>query len=222
MTARSDAPLRVALANDYEIVVRGLARMLADQDDIEVIELDMRLPPSQPVDVVLYDTFANEQGNGETVRRLMAHGLVNKLVVYSWNLQPELVAESVQNGVAGYLSKRMAPDELAAALRRVAAGEAVLPSADEASGDVDRTDALGDWPGREHGLTAREAEMISLIVQGFSNQEIAERAFLSINSVKTYIRSAYRRIGVDSRAKAVRWGMEHDMDKPQPQRVPLR
>ena len=58
-------------------------------------------------------------------------------------------------------------------------------------------------------LSAREAQVVALIVQGLSNAEIAATAFLSINSVKTYIRTAYRKIGVTRRAQAVVWGMTH-------------
>ena len=67
----------------------------------------------------------------------------------------------------------------------------------------------GDWPGRAAGLSPREAEVIALITQGLSNQEIADRAYLSINSVKTYIRSAYRKIGVTRRTQAVLWGVDN-------------
>ena len=72
----------------------------------------------------------------------------------------------------------------------------------------------GDWPGREFGLTAREAEIIALITQGLTNQEIAERSYLSINSVKTYIRTAYRKMGVASRSQAVLWGVRHGFEPP--------
>ena len=68
------------------------------------------------------------------------------------------------------------------------------------------------WPGREWGLTEREAEVLALITQGLSNQEIAERSYLSINSVKTYIRTAYRKIGVTRRSQAVVWGMKHGFE----------
>ena len=67
----------------------------------------------------------------------------------------------------------------------------------------------GAWPGEEAGLSEREAEIIAFIVLGLSNQEIADRCYLSINSVKTYVRSAYRKIAVTRRAEAVLWGMEH-------------
>ena len=69
----------------------------------------------------------------------------------------------------------------------------------------------GDWPGREEGLTARESEVLSLITQGYSNNDIVETTMLSINSIKSYIRSAYRKIDVDSRSRAVLWGVEHGM-----------
>jgi len=67
----------------------------------------------------------------------------------------------------------------------------------------------GDWPGREEGLTAREAEVLALITQGMSNVDIATRTSLSINSIKSYIRSCYRKIGVSSRSQAVLWGATH-------------
>ena len=72
-----------------------------------------------------------------------------------------------------------------------------------------RDKVAGDWPGRDFGLSAREAEIIALITQGLSNQEIAQRSYLSINSVKTYIRTAYRKMGVASRSQAVLWGVRH-------------
>ena len=71
--------------------------------------------------------------------------------------------------------------------------------------DVD----LGDWPGRDHGLTAREAEVVALITQGLRNEQIADRMFLSANTVKSYIRSAYRKMRVDNRTRAVLWGVDH-------------
>jgi DNA-binding CsgD family transcriptional regulator len=67
----------------------------------------------------------------------------------------------------------------------------------------------GDWPGRAEGLTHREAEVIALITQGLSNQDVAARTFLSINSVKSYIRSAYRKMAVTTRSQAVLWGVKH-------------
>ena len=63
--------------------------------------------------------------------------------------------------------------------------------------------------GREAGLSARESSVLRLVVQGYSNQEIASRLFLSINSIKTYIRTTYRKLGVSNRQQAVTWGIQH-------------
>ena len=75
-----------------------------------------------------------------------------------------------------------------------------------------------DWPGRAEGLTDREAEILALITQGRSNAEIAELTFLGINSIKSYIRSTYRKIGVASRTQAVLWGIDHGF-KPDHRRI---
>ena len=72
-------------------------------------------------------------------------------------------------------------------------GEVVILAGDHETS----VDGAGDWPGRAAGLSPREAEVLALITRGLSNQEIADRAHVSINSIKTYIRSAYRKIGVE-------------------------
>lgn len=66
-----------------------------------------------------------------------------------------------------------------------------------------------DWPGRREGLTDREAEILALITQGKSNAEVAALTFLSPNTVKSYIRSIYRKIGAGSRTQAVLWGIDN-------------
>lgn len=63
--------------------------------------------------------------------------------------------------------------------------------------------------GKDAGLTARETELVTLIARGLTNEEIAQEAHISINTLKTYIRSAYRKMGVVRRSQAVRWGIEH-------------
>jgi DNA-binding CsgD family transcriptional regulator len=66
-----------------------------------------------------------------------------------------------------------------------------------------------DWPGKALGLTDRESEVLALITQGRSNAEVAAHTYLSPNTVKSYIRSIYRKIGVESRTQAVLWGVAH-------------
>ncbi len=80
------------------------------------------------------------------------------------------------------------------------------------TGGTANTRPDSDWPGKAQGLTVRESEIVALITQGLSNQEIADRSYLSINSVKTYIRTAYRKMGVERRAQAVLWGIRHGFE----------
>jgi len=210
----SARPLRVAIVNDYDLVVAGVAAMLAPHHErVAVVELDSNLPVVSDVDVILYDTFGQVQGDGVDLEDLVS-GSDARVVIFSWNTQPDLVERAIRKGAAGYLSKELSSEQVVDALASVHAGKIVVPRPSAAPGH----EAQGDWPGREVGLTAREAEVLALITQGFSNQEIAERSYLSINSVKTYIRTAYRKIGVTRRAQAVVWGMKHGFE-PTPLRV---
>lgn len=200
------AAIRLALVNDYEVVVRGLEAMLRSyRDAVEIVELDLHERVSTEVDIALYDTFAAAQGDAPVVRRMLANPRIGQVVVYSWALDPDLIASTLAGGVAAYLSKALPASRLVAALTAVHAGRQVsVPARASATAA-----AGGDWPGREEGLTQRESEVLALITQGLGNTDIAERAHLSINSVKTHIRGCYRRIGVTTRAQAVLWGIDH-------------
>ncbi len=197
-------PLRVAINDDYEVVVTGVAAILAPYADrVDVVELDSNRPTTTDVDIVLYDTFGQEQGADIDVISLAEAGAPH-VVVFTWNLQRELIDGAISAGAAGYLWKGMAASEIVAALEAIHAGQTVLPP-DNVQPDLD----TGAWPGQDAGLSAREAEIIALLTQGLSNQEIADKVFLSINSVKTYLRSAYRKMDVHRRAQAVVWGLNH-------------
>ncbi len=202
-------PVRVALIDDYEIVVRGLARMFDSYTDrIDLVELDAHVPISQPVDIALYDTFAQDQADRADFTQILAGGKAAMLVIYSWNVQPELVRAAHDRGAAAYLSKSMPAATLVESLEQVHRGEPVTAAVAPGGPEV----MAGDWPGRAEGLTPREAEVVALITQGLSNQQVADRAFLSINSVKSYIRSAYQKMGVTSRSQAVLWGVRHGLE----------
>jgi DNA-binding NarL/FixJ family response regulator len=198
-------PLRIAIVNDYEVVVQGLARMFEPYPDrVVVVEVVANAAPRERVDLALYDTFSQTQDLHDDIESVLSESNARRLVIYSWNLHPELVRSALRKGVAGYLGKTLAADELVAALERIHGGELIVTEE-----GVQPEPEAGDWPGRRQGLTTRESEIIALITQGLSNQQIADRAFLSINSVKSYIRSSYRKMGVTSRSRAVLWGIEH-------------
>lgn len=197
-------PVRLAIVNDFEIVVAGVASMLAQHSDrVVVAEQTNRLRVLSDVDVVLCDTFAQVVGDGVDLDDLLGNGA--KVVVFTWSAHPDSVARALAQGVAGYLSKGLTARELVEALEAIRDGKIVT------SPNFEQGDAVGegDWPGREVGLSPRESEMLAFVTKGLSNREIADAAYLSINSVKTYIRSAYRKIGVTRRQHAVVWAMQH-------------
>ncbi len=205
------SPVRLALVDDYEVVLRGVAHMFERyRDQIEVVEIDAREPVTSPVDIALYDTFAQPEADRDDIVTLIANPFARQVAVYTWAFAPELVEAALTKGARGYLSKTLQAAELVDALVRIHAGEVVVsPSPSTA-----RTTSTHDWPGREEGLTERESEIIALIAQGRSNQEIAELTYLSPNSIKSYIRSSYRKIGVSSRTQAVLWGVAHGFETP--------
>jgi NarL family two-component system response regulator LiaR len=201
-----NARLRLAIVDDYAVVIAGVAAFLADED-IDVVETGASLPVVTDVDIVLYDTFGQVQGDGLDLEDFVRDSGA-RVVIYSWNLQPDLIERAIAGGASGYLSKVLTGPEIVDALRRVNLGEVVVRVGDHETS----VGGEGDWPGRSFGLSPREAEILALITQGLSNQEIADRSYLSINSVKTYIRSAYRKIEVTRRSQAVLWGVRNGFE----------
>jgi DNA-binding NarL/FixJ family response regulator len=215
MVQQPARPITVALVDDYDVVVIGVANILGKYPERVVIaEIDTNKPLSDEVDIVLYDSFAQPESDQDEIKVLVDNPRARKVVVYTWNFHPDLVDQARRQGVHGYLSKSMPADALVAALEAVHAGEIVVseppPRARPASGS--------DWPGRGKGLSDRESEVLALITQGKSNDEIAALSYLSINTVKSYVRSAYRKIGVDSRTQAVLWGIDNGF-KPDHRRI---
>lgn len=153
-------------------------------------------------------------------------GRFGKIVVYTWNVSADHFSAVQGAGFDGVLAKQLGRDELVSALLRLAAGEKVIvpspmPTSTStpapAPASTPTEDSGPDWPGREAGLSARESEVISLITQGLTNDQIAEATMLSINSVKSYIRSAYQKMGVQRRSQALLWGVRNGMT-PRPER----
>ncbi|CUR54116.1 Regulatory protein, LuxR [metagenome] len=198
---RDPMTLRIAIVDDYPVVVAGVASLLAEER-VDVVETGTSVPVVSDVDIVLYDTFGQVQGDGLSLEDYVRDSGA-KVVIYSWNLKAELIEQAIAGGACGYLSKVLTGSAIIQALERIMSGEIVILSGDHESS----VGGAGDWPGRSAGLSPREAEVVALIACGLSNQEIAERAFVSSNSVKSYIRAAYRKMGVERRSQAVLWAV---------------
>ena len=170
MAPRPNKPITVALVDDYDVVVMGVANMFEQyRDRIVVAELDSNMAVEDTVDIVLYDSFAQPESDHEEIAVLVANPRARRVVVYTWNFHPDLVLSAQQHGAHGYLSKTLPARELVAALEAVHAGERVVSDAPPRA-----RSAVGlDWPGRGEGLSDREAEILALITQGKSNADVA-------------------------------------------------
>ena len=196
-------PLRVVLHDDSELVGRGLQQMLAPHSDV-VLLLPPAAPgqPVPPCDLELYDPHGPPSPalTGSAPR---PHG---RMVAYSWNCTRDAVSTELARGAAGYISKRAPAERLVRGLVQVARGRVVVEVSGPPRSAPQRSAPAPDWP-----LTDRETAVLALISQGRSNQDIAEELSLSINSIKSYIRVAYRKIDVSSRSQAVLWGVRHGL-----------
>jgi DNA-binding NarL/FixJ family response regulator len=204
--ATTTAPIRIALIDDYDVVLAGIAGMLAPyRDRVQVVEIDANKPLQAHVDIALYDSFAQTDPDGDDIATLVKNPRARHVVIYTWNFHPDQIDHARRQGVHGYLSKALPARELVQALHAVHTGNVVISDSPRRA----RPGATSDWPGRQEGLSDREAEVLALITQGKTNDEIARTTFLSPNTIKSYIRSAYRKIHVTRRTQAILWGIEH-------------
>ncbi|MEM9562845.1 MAG: response regulator transcription factor [Actinomycetota bacterium] len=207
-------PIRVLLADDQELIRAGFKVLVDSAPDLTVVgeasngREALELLRSERADVVLMDIRMPELDGLAATREICADddlAGVKVIVLTTFELD-DYVVRAVQAGASGFLGKGVSPDDLLAAIRVVAAGDALLsPAATRAvmermagAGPVGELDgsALDD-------LTEREREMTALAAHGLSNDEIAERAFLSPLTVKTHVNRAMMKVGARDRAQLV-------------------
>lgn len=202
-------PISVAILDDVDLVARGLETMCESASrPFRVRTLTSAEPTQDPVDIVLYDGFTHLHEAPHNAQDLLRTARARHLVIYSWNVKRALVEAALRGGASGYLDKRLGFAELTEALERINDGEQIVrvcaPIAVPAQGSLATLHRPGD-------LSSREIEIVGLIAQGLSNQDICERLYLSLNTIKSYIRMAYRKMRVRTRAQAVLWALDHGL-----------
>ena len=169
---------------------------------LQVVEIAVGHGPCSPVDVALFDTYGHAGLGLSRVAELAKRPEVKHVAVFTWDSSPEHVRNALDSGVTGFLSKGLAAEQLVADLERVGAGEVVV-RADRARDGV----ALA-WPGRDRGLTERESELLTMVARGDRNREVAGALFLSENTVKTHLKSIFRKLGVSTRTQAAGFALK--------------
>jgi DNA-binding NarL/FixJ family response regulator len=215
-------PIRVLLADDQRVVREGLGRLLglltgikvvgtaADGD--EALALAIRLRP----DVVLMDLRMPRCDGIEATRRLREQDASIKVLVLTTYADDRSVIDALRAGARGYLTKDAGAREIREALERVTRGQpAIDPAVQQHL--LDAITASPPGPGAEpapqfpDALTAREAEVLSLIARGLSNAEIASQLMVSETTVKSHINHLFAKTGVRDRAQAVTYAYRHGL-----------
>jgi two-component system, NarL family, response regulator LiaR len=166
--------IRVALVNDYEIVLEGLRGLLRPYDpQMRVVELDVEGGPQTAVDVTLFDTYGEVQELSHRVRDLAADATNGAILVFSFSDDAALAGTFLRAGAQGFISKALPAEQIVNGIRAAARGERVMLL--QTSPHAAMTAEL-QWPGRDARLTERESELLALLPTGMTNR----------NSVSTF------------------------------------
>jgi DNA-binding NarL/FixJ family response regulator len=198
--------VRVAIADDHRVVRVGLEQLLSTFEGVEVVgvadggERAVEVVRETRPDVLLLDLSMPDVDGVEVSRRLSTEAPETRIVVFTSFSDRERIVEALDAGAIGYLLKDAEPDEISAAIRAAARGEA--PLAPKAAAAL-----LADRASRppEVELTAREREVLTLVVQGMANKQIARRLGISEKTVKGHLTNLFQRIGVADRTQAALW-----------------
>jgi DNA-binding NarL/FixJ family response regulator len=194
--------VRVAVADPRRLIAEALAALIANREGFAVtcaIVADgaAEAISEQRPDVVVVGAGADSRPAMELVRELRRRVPRVEIVIVADALEPALVSFVLDQGIGGLLLSDAAARDVAACLDHVAHGRAVLPSGWQGALSADRNDPLA-------ALSERQLEVLRLLADGFSYEEIGTRLFISLNTVKFHVRSIFLRLGVRNRMAAAR------------------
>lgn len=202
--------ISVLLVDDHLVVRAGLRALLDSQPGITVIgEADtgedaVAMAADRSPDVVMMDLALGAGIDGvEAIRRIRTVRPEQPVLVFTTYDTDADVVRALDAGAIGYLLKGSAPQDIFGAIRDAVAGRSVL-SPPVASRVLDRMRRP------DQALTAREAELLSLLAEGLTNKELGRRLFISEATVKTHLAHIYAKLGVESRAAAVSIALRRD------------
>ena len=198
--------IRVVIADDHRVVRVGLEQLLQTFDDVEFLgagaggEEAVALCTEHRPDVLLLDLSMPDVDGIEVTKRLREASPDTKVVVFTSFSDRERIVQALDAGAVGYLLKDAEPEELHAAVQAASRGEAPITPRAAAALLADRRERPA-----EVALTVREREVLSLVVEGLANKQIARRMGISEKTVKGHLTNLFQRIGVADRTQAALW-----------------
>lgn len=205
--------IRIMLVDDQVIVREGLSAMLGVEDDISVVGQAgggaeaLRLVPQIKPDVILMDVRMPGMDGLTALDQLKSLYPTLSVIMVTLYDDPDYLYRAVSAGAAGYILKDASRAELLSAVRTVAAGGAIISPGmlrdllGHISGLMD-TSGTTQACAPELGLTKREVEVLGLMAEGLTNQEIADRIIVSPTTVKTHVQNILQKLGVSDRTQA--------------------
>jgi NarL family two-component system response regulator LiaR len=209
-------PVRVLVVDDHAMVRTGLATFIQVNPDLELVgearngqdalSLCERFEP----DVILMDLVMPRMDGVTATRAIRERWPRIQVIALTSFHEKELVQDALQAGAIGYLLKDVSSEELAEAIRAAFAGRPTLsPEAARALIEVARSVRQGPEPG--HDLTAREREVLVLMVEGLNNPQIGERLSISVTTVRSHVSSILLKLEVSNRAEAVALAVRNNL-----------
>lgn len=205
--------IKVMVVDDHELVRTGITRILDDVPGIRVVgeaasgEEALTLVRQKTPDVLLMDVSMPGIGGLEATRKLVQHDASLKVIVVSVHADEPYPSRMLQAGAMGYLTKGCAADEIVAAIKAVSTGERYIGA------DVAQKLALKMTPGGDlspfDALSAREMQVMLMLIQGQRLQVISDKLCLSPKTVSTYRHRLYEKLNVDSDVDLARLAMNY-------------
>jgi DNA-binding NarL/FixJ family response regulator len=192
----------VAILTPHEVVAVGMRTMLTDAH----AALRLVDPLKEEPDVLLYDAYALLDGDTDELDHWVKES-TSTVVALTRPLRPDLGALALEHGAEAAVALSAPSEDLVSVVLSACTG-----TLDDS--EVAQAAELETRLGEAEGLSPRETEVLRLVTLGLSNHAIAGELYLSVNSIKTYIRSAYRKIGVITRHQAVAWCVRHGFPPP--------
>ncbi len=210
------ANIKLLIADDHKMVREGLKAFFAPNTDFQVVAeavdgLDAvhKAVEFKP-DVILLDLIMPNMDGIEAAKMIKSQLSDARIIIITSSLEETMVIAAIKAGASGYLLKDSSPDEIEEAIKMVHHGETAFPSR-ITSIMVKELNRPEKQPSKCHTLTEREVEILRLIAAGHSNQEIANRLFLSVWTVRTYVTGILDKLGVENRTQATLYALREGL-----------